>query len=289
LRESFRLLAVALALLPLAVFGQTDDSDAGLWMLAVGMVADDESSNGASVSFDYALAPDSWLLVSAGRSRSPRERADVSAGSYILGIDHRFGRLGARFEIEQWGDRGAVESTDYGVDVYFESDRVRMELGYEARDIDISFTVVGPLGREFSRKAPLDADGLDLSLGLSLTERLRLSAAMQRYDYGRDLRLLPRIAELNLLSASTLTLANSFVDRIATIGLDVALGDKRFSTRFGRDRSAVDGSELSSIEAALLVPVGRRTDLEFSLGRSDSDVFVASVYAGLLVLVYGGG
>jgi hypothetical protein len=289
LREFCRGLAVTLAFAPLVAAAQAADDDAGLWTLAVGMQADDEASNGASVALDYALAADSWLLAQAGRSRSPRERADVSAASYMLGIDHRFGRIGTRFDIERWGDRGAVESTDYSAAVYVQSDRIRLELGYETRDIDISFTAVGPLGREFSRKVPLDAEGMKLSLGATLSDRLRLSASVQHYDYARDLSLLPRIAALNLLSTSTLTLANSFVDRIETIGLDIELGEKIFSTRFWHDRSAVDGSALSSVEAALLVPVGRRTDLELSLGRSSSDVFEGSTYAGLLVLVYGGG
>jgi hypothetical protein len=265
------------------------DDDVGLWALAVGVQADDESNTGASASFNMAVASETWLSVSAGQSRSPRERADVTAASYVVGVDHRFGLVGANVALEKWGDTGSVESRDYAAAIYFQSERFRVEFGYEQRDIDVTFNVIGPLGREFARKAPLDADGMRLSLNATLTGRVRLFAAQQTFDYSRDLALLPRLATLNLLSASTLTLANSFVDRIALLGFDAEFGGKVFSLRVGQDRSAVDDSELSSLDAALMFPVGRRVDLEVSLGRSDSDVFDSSLYGGVFVVVYGGG
>ena len=254
----------------------------------MGVQADDESSTGASASFDYALTAETWLLASVGSARSPRDRADVSAASYVFGVDHRFGLVGANFALERWGDSGTVESTDYEAALYFRTDQWQVEVGYERREIDIAYSFTGPLGREIEGKAPLDADGVSLSLNGTLTSRVRLFASATTYDYSRNLTVLPRVAALNLLSASTLTLANSFVDRVATIGFDAELGQKVFSVRIGQDRSAVDGSELSSFEAALLIPAGRRIDLELSLGRASSDVFEPSLYAGVLLIVYGG-
>jgi len=60
------------------------------------------------------------------------------------------------------------------------------------------------------------------------------------------------------------------------------------NVRAATDRSALDGSELETIEAAVLFPLGRRIDLEVNLGRGRSEFFDAGVYGGLLFLIYGG-
>ena len=108
------------------------------------------------------------------------------------------------------------------------------------------------------------------------------------YDYSVNLRLLPRIDRLNLLNGSALTLANSLLSEIHTFGVDVDFGNNSLSLTLGEDKSAIDGTDVSSIGAALILPVAPRIDLEISLGRSDSEFLEASNYGGIGVLVYGG-
>ena len=91
-----------------------------------------------------------------------------------------------------------------------------------------------------------------------------------------------------MLSTSTLTLANSFLDHDRWIALERAFGQATLlNFRVATDRSAIDASELDTLEAAVLFPIGRRVDLEVSLGSGRSEFFDAGWYGGLLFLIYG--
>ena len=97
--------------------------------------------------------------------------------------------------------------------------------------------------------------------------------------------MLPRIESLNLLSTSTLTLANSFLDYERYVAVEREFGRATLlNVRVATDRSAIDGSEFETLEAAVLFPIGRRVDLEVNLGNGRSEFFDAGWYGGLLFL-----
>jgi hypothetical protein len=262
-------------------------TNAGLWLIGLLAQADDESSRGTAASLGYGVGESTWLSGLITSSSSPSDRADISARSIVFGVEHRFEHIGLSFELEDWGDSGAVESKDVAAGIAFLSDRFTLELALEQRDIDITFGLsIGD--REFTRKAPIDADGWSLGMMLRASDTVRIYYDYQDYDYSRDLTILPRIQEFNRLNGSALTLANSFLSKAHTLGLDVMIGDKALSLTWGEDTSAVDGTDLTSVGAALILPVAARIDLEISLGASDSDSFDSSTYAGLGILIYGG-
>ena len=262
---------------------------ATFWTVGVSALTDDESSHNLAVSFDVAPSERMWISALVGESRSPRSRADVSADTLAVGIDHRFGLVGLRAGLERWGDSGAIESDDSSLGLYFQTGRVKVELATEKRDIDITVTLPEIDGRAFSRKVPLSADGQSLTLRVDASERVRLRFGIEDYDYPAGLAALPRVDALNLLSASTLTLANSFVSEVLRAGVEIEIGNKVLGFGLSKDESAIDRSKLTSFDAALMIPVGRRIDLEISVGRSDSDLFETGIYGGLLLLIYGGG
>lgn len=267
--------------------GTEADSDRP-WVLGLAAQLDDDRSRSLLATFNWAAAEDTWLTFAAGNARSPSDRADVSASTLVAGVDHRFGWLGMRFEAEQWGDPNTVESLDLSGSLYVQGERFRLEYQRVERDIDIEFTFTGPLGRSVSRTVGLDADGDGLRLQVDLAERWRAYAAQMEHAYSGDLTVLPRIDALNLLSASVLTLANSFIDEERTLGVEWE--GRRAVVNFGytRDRSAVDGTELESLDAAVLFAVAPRLDLELNLGKSRSDLAADGWYGGVLVLIYGG-
>lgn len=299
LRKPIACVFCALLCLSGVVFAQTESQvsdqpetqqgapNAGLWMIGLLAQADDESSRGAAASFGYGLGASTWLSALITNSSSPSDRANISADAFVFGLNHRFEHAGVSFELEDWGDSGAVESQDFAASVYFHGDRFEVDFGLERRNIDITFLL--PVGdRVFARKVPLDADGWSLGVMLRAGAAVRVYYDYRDYDYSRDLTVLPRIQEFSRLNGSALTLANSFLSEAHTLGVDVTFGDKALSLTLGEDTSAVDGTDLSSIGLALILPVAARVDLEFSLGRSDSDFFDSSTYAGIGILVYGG-
>ena len=266
------------------------DQERAGWMLGLTAQADEHDAHSLYATSYVGVGSRTWLSFAAGKSRSPIESTDIEADTLRAGIDHRFDKVGFTLEAERWGDSGELETTDYSGSVYFDRERWRIGFGYERRNIEIPFTVTGPLGRTFSRTVDLAADGISFDADVTLAERWRLSIGIEELDYERDLAVLPRIASLNLLSASALTLANSFLDHDRFLAVERDLGAATvLSLRLARDESAVDGAELDTIEGAVLFPLGRRVDLEVNLGHGGSDFFQSGYYGGLLLLIYGGG
>jgi hypothetical protein len=258
------------------------------WVLGLAAQLDDDQSRSVLATLNWSVAEATWLTFAAGKARSPSDRADVSAATFVAGVDHRFGWLGLTFEAEQWGDSSTLQSDDLSGSLYVQGDRFRLAYERVERDIDIEFTFTGLLGRPVSRTVGLDARGDGMSLRVDLVGRWRAYGAYLEYDYSRDLTVLPRIDALNLLSASVLTLANSFIDEERTLGLEWEGRRAILNVGYARDRSAVDGTELESLDAAVLFGVAPRVDFELNIGKSRSDLAADGWYGGLLVLIYGG-
>ena len=279
------------AVLASAAWAQPEDAPDGRagWMLGLNAQADEHDARSLYATSYVGVGSRTWLTFAAGKSSSPIESTDIEASTLQIGVDHRFDKVGFAFEAERWGDSGELETTDFSGSVYFDRERWRIGFGYERRNIEIPFTVTGPLGRTFSRTVELAADGFSFDANVSLKERWRLYVGIEEFDYERDLTILPRIAALNLLSASALTLANSFLDHDRFLAVERDLGKATvLSLRLARDESAIDGAELETIEGAVLFPIGRRIDLEVNLGHGGSDFFQSGYYGGLLFLIYGG-
>jgi hypothetical protein len=257
-------------------------------MLAVGAQVDEDSNDSALGTFSVGVGRTTWLSFAAGRSASPADRADIEADTLVLGFDQRLPKVGFTLEAEEWGDSGVLETQDLAGSVYFDRESWRLAFGYETRDIDIPFTVTGPLGNTIRRTFHTGGDSYSLDVRVALGERWQLYLGVAEYDYERNLNAIPRIDSLNMLSTSTLTLANSFIDHERSIGAEREIGRTLFSMRFARDHSAIDGSKFETYDFAVLVPLGARVDLEVNVGSGRSELFGAGHYGGLLFLVYGG-
>jgi hypothetical protein len=259
----------------------------GTWMLGLAAESDENSNNSMLATVNWGVTKATWLNFTASCSNSSSNRADVTADSIVVGVDHRFEAIGIAFDAEHWGDAGVLETQDYRGSLYVDRERFRVAVTYEDRSIDIPFTITGPLGRQFSRTVNVPAHGVALDARVVPAALWTIYFSAGEYDFERDLSVLPRIDRFNLLSTSTLTLANSFVDRVRMIGMQREFGAVAFNLSFMRDRSAIDGSILDTTSASVLFPVGRRFDLEVQIGDGRSDLFGTGLYAGLSFLVYG--
>jgi hypothetical protein len=97
-----------------------------------------------------------------------------------------------------------------------------------------------------------------------------------------------RIDNLNWLDASTLPLAGSLLDHERWLAVERTFGNALLNVRFVTDSSALDGSDLDTLDVAALFPIGRRVDLQVNVGHGRSEFFDAGLYGGLLFLFYGG-
>jgi len=259
------------------------------WAIGLTLQTDEEQSQSFYTTFNWGVTEETWLFFSAGRSTSPSERADISTTDLIAGVDYSFGLLGVTFEVEQWGEKDEVQSFDYRGSVYLHGDRFSVGLERERRDIDLTFSIVGRFDRLIRRTTELSGDGTGIFFRADLTDWWRVYGSARKYDYSRNLSVLPRLEIFNFLASSTLTLANSFLEDDSRLGLEWRVGSKLINLSFSRNHSAVDLSELESVNASILFPISYRMDLEVNLGRSSSEFLEASAYGGVLLLIYGGG
>jgi hypothetical protein len=286
LRSSLAATAALAAAQAVAQSSPTDDAR-GAWMLGLGAEVDEQESDSVLANLYVGVGSSTWLTVVAGRSSSPADRANIEADTLGVGVDHRFEKVGFTLEAERWGDSGVLETQDLGGSVYFDRDGWRIGFGYETRDIEIPFTLTGPLGGTLRRTAQVGADSISVDARVALGERWKLYLGLAEHDYERTLNVLPRIDSLNLLSASTLTLANSFLDHERYVAFERAFGQVSLNVRAATDRSAIDDSKFDTVEAAVLFPIGSRVDLEVNVGNGRSELFDAGSYGGLLFLIYG--
>ena len=173
---------------------------------------------------------------------------------------------------------------------------------------------IGPCSRSGSISTSM-APGSDFESAVNLTDRWRLYLRGMSYDYDWASPTLRRQGSLIDLCANAAALIdscdqlqnfltllerrntyvqstlanNSFLDSELSLNMEWALGTKLLNLNMTKDR-AIDlaRSESRSIGASLLFPISYRMDLEFSLGRSESDLFEPSTYGGLFFLLYGG-
>lgn len=210
LRSSLAATAALAAAQAVAQSSPTDDAR-GAWMLGLGAEVDEQESDSVLANLYVGVGSSTWLTVVAGRSSSPADRANIEADTLGVGVDHRFEKVGFTLEAERWGDSGVLETQDLGGSVYFDRDGWRIGFGYETRDIEIPFTLTGPLGGTLRRTAQVGADSISVDARVALGERWKLYLGLAEHDYERNLNVLPRIDSLNLLSASTLTDRKSVV------------------------------------------------------------------------------
>jgi hypothetical protein len=266
----------------------TSDDTFRPWAIGLAVQTDENQSQSFYTTFNWGVAADTWVFFSAGQSTSPAELADISTNDLLGGIDHSFGLFGITFEAGQWGKKDEVESFDYRGSFYFHGGRFNVGLELERRDIDLTFSILDPLGQLVSRTTEFIGDGTGIFFRADLTDWWRIYGSSRKYEYSRNLSLLPRLDVFNLLTSATPTLANSFLKDDYRVGFEWRAGTKLINLNFGRNRSAVDLSELVSVSASMLFPISYRMDLEFNVGRSTSDFFEPTFYGGVLLLIYGG-
>jgi hypothetical protein len=107
------------------------------------------------------------------------------------------------------------------------------------------------------------------------------------YDYSVDLTRLQNISDLNFLSASRLSLANSLLDHRADAGIEFKFGLKLFSLEAGTRQTAIDNGRVNSYSVGFLFPASDASDIELRVGYDDSDNFGGTTVVSFFWFFYG--
>jgi hypothetical protein len=202
-------LALTAALAP-ALFSQAQstrpDEDRAGWMLGVNAQADEHDAHSLYATSYVGVGSRTWLTFAAGKSSSPIESTDIEANTILLGVDHRFDKVGFTLEAEQWGRLGRARDEDYsGRSTSIATGGASgSTTASQHRD---SVHGVGPVGPHVHAHVDLAADGVSFDANVALAERWRgVTSGSSSSTTSATLRVAAD-RRVELLSASTLTLA----------------------------------------------------------------------------------
>jgi len=239
----------------------------------------------ATVVGDFGLAEDTWLSMAYGRSSSDLPRGVTLTTTYgDIGLDHLFENIGVRLGMSYWGDSDILDSIDTRGSLYWRGKRQSLALELEYRDFEFDIPPNDFLPR---RDIQFNAKGVGFGSRFDLGDKASLGVSGMHYDYNVNLRLAPNQGITDLLSVSRLSLINSLIDYRANISLGVDAGDKRWTLDVATWEGSVDGSKTVSTTLSFLTPLGKKNDLEFSVGVDDSDTYGSVAVFSVFLYFYG--
>lgn len=256
------------------------------YIVGFGLEGDTADGLSASILTDIAIAKDTWLSAAVAKSTVELPRNDSQDSWYAdLGVDHWFDPVGLRLGVSYWGDSDVLDSKDWRSSAYWRGDKAMIAADYEFRD----FRFVLPATNFFpGRVARFDANGIGLTARFNVTPSKSFSVYGMNYDYSANLRLDQNQGLLDLLTFSRLSLINSLVDHRAGVTVGVESGKQYWSVDLTSTKGEVDGGTTRSATLRLLTPLGNGSDVEFSLGIDDSDLYGDVTFLSVFLYFYGG-
>ena len=260
---------------------------AGEYVIAGGVQADSADGIAGVVLGDLAVGEKTWL--SAGIARSSVElpvRDELETWYGDVGLDHYFDPAGVRLGLAYWGDNSVLDSTDARASLYVRGSSGSLSFDYEFRDLELELPEFDFIRR---RQVNFDANGFGLGARVDLSDRVDVRFKGMSYDYSVNLRLDPNRDIVNLISVTRLSLLNTLVDYRASLSLGIDFGLRRLEFEAAQWEGAVEGSTTNSYSVRMLLPIGRRNDIEFELGFDESENYGEVTVFSVLLYFYGGG
>jgi hypothetical protein len=111
--------------------------------------------------------------------------------------------------------------------------------------------------------------------------------AGKKYDYSVPFRPVENVDAASLVTVSRLSLINTLVDHRASVSLGIDQGLKRWEIDVATWEDVIAGSRTNSVTLRYLMPMADKSDIEFSLGYDDSDLYGDVTFFSLYLYFYG--
>ena len=259
---------------------------AGGFVVGGGVESDSDDALSTALLIDLEVGESTWLSGAVARnSVDLGDDIDLDTNYGDIGFDHYFDPVGIRLGAAYWGDSDLLDSVDGRASLYWRNDRVTVSANLEYRDFEFN---IPPTDLLDARTIRFHANGVGLSGNLKLTDAVSLNVAGIRYDYNVPLALSDNRGIRPLLSVSRLSLINSLIDYRVGGGIGVDVGQRRWDLDYRTWKGAVDGNQTNSTTLSFLTPLGKRSDIEFSVGVDDSENFGSVTFFSVFLYFYGG-
>ena len=256
------------------------------YILGAGFQGDSADGLAGTVLGSYGFTEQTWVsaglaksTVDTGRLRSPdTSYADVE-------IDHWFKPVGVRLGAAYWGDPDIFESADWRTSLYWRSDKASVSGNYEFRDFSL---YVPDTDLVRGRTVRFDANGFGAVARFALSESVDLSLSGMKYNYSIDFRPPTTRDSTDFIPISRLGLINSIIDHRARLSLGIGHGMQHWQFDLSTWEGAIDGSRTTSATVSFLTPLSRKSDIEFSLGFDNSELYGDVTFLSVFFYLYGG-
>ncbi len=256
----------------------------GGYVIGLGAEGDTSDSLAFSAFGDFSLSEKTRISVTAARAQAEGVFSQLNTVYGDIGLDYYFDPIGMRLGVAYWGDKDILDSLDIRGSLYLRTKAVTFTADYERRNFDFLFNLEPLLER---RQVDFQADGYGLNFRASAGERVGLFIRGMRYDYSVDLTRLQNISDLNFLSASRLSLANSLLDHRVDAGIDIKFGLKLLSLEYGIRQTAIDSGRVNSASVGFLFPASDASDIELRVGYDESEDFGGTTVFSFFWFFYG--
>ena len=256
------------------------------FLIGAGVEADSSDGLAGSLLGGLGLSEKTWISAGIAKSSvdiAPRPNLETLYADFE--IDHWFKPLGVRLGAAYWGDSDILDSTDLRGSIYWRGDKASISGDFEYRDFDF---VIPATERFVGRTFVFDANATGVTVRLDLSDTIDLSLSGMKYDYSVDFRPSDNRDIVSFLSASRLSLINSLVANRATATIGVDHGLRRWQLGLSTREGAVDGARTKSSTLSFLTPMASKSDIEFSIGFDDSELYGDVMFFSLFVYFYGG-
>ena len=256
---------------------------------AAGLAIDEAGGWSVSALADIGFTPSNGITLAATRSEADIDEDTLVSRYLTAAFRQDFGAFGIRLGAGTWGDPDRLESRDLEAGVYWDTAHWHVGVDVQRRDIDLELTrrITDPIDTIRTVTAEATADGIGGSVRYRGAGEFSVSLRGRRYDYDRNLNLLQFVDFIRLISPTTLTLAGSLRLHEVSAGIEWGYRDSVLGVELTQDRVAVGEFDVVSLSGLWLLPAGKRSDIEFSVGVSRVEDGDSTVFAGLLFYFYG--
>jgi hypothetical protein len=256
------------------------------YVVGAGVLADSTDGLAGTVIGSYGFSEQTWISAGLARNKadSPGRRGTETLHGDVE-IDYWFKPVGARLGVAYWGNPDIFESIDYRGSLYWRGENALVSGNYEYRDFRM---YVPETDLRSARKVIFDAHGAGISAHFDLSKTVDVSLSGMIYDYSVDFEPPENRDTVNFLAISRLGIINSIVDHRARVSLGVNHGLRRWQFELSTWEGAVDGSRTKSASVNFLTPMGVQSDIEFSVGFDDSELYGDVTFLSVFLYFYGG-
>jgi hypothetical protein len=255
------------------------------YILGAGIQGDSTEGLAGTVVGSYGFSEKTWLSVGLARSSVDTDGTPDPETSYAdVEIDQWFKPVGVRLGAAYWGDPDLLDSVDWRTSLYWRGDKASISGNFEYRDFRLRVP-----GTDLVRGRTLkfDANGFGAVARFNLSETVDLSLSGMKYDYSVDFRPPESRDTISDIPISRLGLISSMIDHRAKISLGIDHGLQRWQFDLSAWEGAIDGLQTTSASVSFLTPLSDMSDIEFSLGFDDSELYGDVSFFSVFLYFYG--